>query len=171
MKSKAIYGTPLNRTRTRYLLENIENAFIYIVPEFVLTPAITTIRRERDYDVIRESVGTYYLNYFLTGEQYIPERICAKFNRITNAMTEHGFYEFYWSLARFVSRIREHEPNENENQFRQISLKQLTFLFIQYLFLNGFATMVFCMEIIRCHVCKKCKKRRIHRFRRNRLGK
>lgn len=92
-------------------------------------------------------------SYYVTSDQYIPERMKAKIDKSTIAMTENGLHRFYSGFAEFVRDLRAAIILKIENEtLHALSMNDLKapLMFCSYLF--GFACFIALVEVIIYHV-------------------
>lgn len=99
-------------------------------------------------------LGEVLDRYSLTSNQYISERTITKIDKVTSSLAEHGFYQFYQSIADFAKKkwsqkfyMSSRNSNNEDDLFQAIAVEQFKKPISIVLYLNGIATIIFIAEI------------------------
>lgn len=99
--------------------------------------------------------------FHLESSHYVPERVLRKIDETTYSMMEHGFYQFYLSLAEFKEKfVQRVEQMHLDDDFSALSMDQLQRPLKILFCLWGLAAVILVLEII---VSKWKHHNRIHR--------
>lgn len=96
-----------------------------------------------------KTLGTLSSQYYLASDQYVPERMLRKVDKVTSSMMESGLHHFYRTFAEFRSKFSQ-RPNEHQDtdDILVLEIDQMIRPMKIIFCLWGLATVLFITEVI-----------------------
>lgn len=129
------------------MLEDHESAYAFVTMQSKLDLFKAHSEGVRDVDLLEENLGIFEWNatkfaispypfiyfvgsisipYYLSSNEYIPERITSQIDGKTSLMIENGLHNFYESHAAFLRKLRTRTlDNDEEKDLRALTMFEL----------------------------------------------
>lgn len=88
-------------------------------------------------------------NFHLTGKLHVPQQTIEKFNQLTSALMENGWFEFVGDFKDFIYNVRNRaETTRYQLSFELISLQEFYQPIVLYFCCLAVTWIIFLVEII-----------------------